>query len=69
MRPAARRPIRNPTTRDCIFSLDTTRAAAQNPGNFFREFLVRGTGNGKNGASIQRGKKRAVFAGMDCAMH
>jgi hypothetical protein len=44
----ARRPWRpvvcgwfgNPTTRDCIFSLDTTRAAAQNPRNFFREFLV-----------------------------
>lgn len=24
----------NSTTRDCIFSLDTTRALAQNPGNF-----------------------------------
>jgi hypothetical protein len=27
------------------------------------------TVNGKNGASFQREKKRAVFAGMDCAMH
>jgi hypothetical protein len=27
------------------------------------------TVNGKNRASFQRGKKRAVFAGMDCAMH
>ena len=27
------------------------------------------TVNGKNRASFQRGTKRAVFAGMDCAMH
>jgi hypothetical protein len=33
----------NHTTRDCIFPLDTTSAAAQNPGNFFRGFLVQGT--------------------------
>jgi hypothetical protein len=39
----ARGSICNRTTRDCIFPLDTTSAAAQNPGNFFREFLVQGT--------------------------
>ena len=73
-RPGARWPFGNPTTRNCIFSLDTTRAAAQNPRNFFRGFPVRGDRSGsprhgKNGASFQRGRKRAVFAGMDCAMH
>ena len=36
---ARRKEICNRTTRDCIFSLDTTRAAAQNSGNFFREFF------------------------------
>jgi hypothetical protein len=34
----------NHTTRNCIFSLDTTRAAAQNPRNFFRGFPVEGIG-------------------------
>ena len=78
----------NTTTRDCIFSLDTTRAAAQNPRNFFRGLSgSRGTGaagrerfaangdpstrtaNGKLACVIPEGKKRAVFAGMDCAVH
>ena len=81
------RSIRNTTTRYCIFSLDTTRPAAQNPPNFFRGLPVQGDRygpmfaarsyggpgtfnvNGKNRASFQRGKKRAVFAGMDCSMH
>src|SRR5579864_1123464 len=43
-RPWARWRVGNPTTRNCIFSLDTTRAAAQNPRNFFRAYLVHGTG-------------------------
>jgi hypothetical protein len=38
----SRRAFCNTTTRDCIFSLDTTSAAAQNPGNFFRNFRSRG---------------------------
>ena len=61
------------TTRDCIFSLDTTRAAAQNPRNFFRGFLVSGgpddPSTRKKWRVIPEGEKRAVFAGMDCAMH
>jgi hypothetical protein len=43
------------------------------PATFSVGFRSRGserfTANGKNRASFQRGKKRAVFAGMDCAMH
>jgi len=60
----------NTTTRNCIFSLDTTRTTAQNPGNFSREFPSRGPLRKKR-ASFQKGQgeKRAVFAGMDCAMH
>ena len=42
-RPAARELLCNPTTRNCIFSLDTTRVPAQNPRNFFRGFPVQGT--------------------------
>jgi hypothetical protein len=38
-----------------------TASAGGEPGTF--------TVNGKNGASIHRGEKRAVFAGMDSAMH
>lgn len=32
------KPFCNRTTRNCIFSLDTTRAGAQNPGNFSDSF-------------------------------
>jgi hypothetical protein len=38
-----------------------TASAGGEPGTF--------TVNGKNGASFHRGEKRAVFAGMDSAMH
>jgi hypothetical protein len=68
-----RGPFGNTTTRDCIFSLDTTRAAAQNPRNFFRELLVQGdrsrSQHAEKLARHSRGGKRAVFAGMDCAVH
>jgi hypothetical protein len=43
--PAPREPVCNPTTRYCIFSLDTTTAAAQNPRNFSVAFQSRGTGS------------------------
>jgi len=42
-------PFCNPTTIYCIFSLDTTRAPAQNPRNFFRGLPVQGDRNGLPG--------------------
>ncbi len=61
----------NRTTRNCIFSLDTTRAGEQNPGNFSREFMVQGTATEKARVIPEKheGGKRAVFAGMDRAMY
>jgi hypothetical protein len=42
------RPIRNTTTTDCIFPLDTTRDRPQNPCNFSTSFLVQGSSVGKS---------------------
>ncbi len=55
----------NPTTRNCIFVLDTTRAPAQNAGNFFRwvagQFRVEGTGSEKICASFhERGQACSI---------
>jgi hypothetical protein len=40
--------IRNATTTDCIFPLDTTRDWPQNPCNFSTSFLVQGSSVGKS---------------------
>jgi len=47
--------IRNSTTRDCIFPLDTTRDWPQNPCNFSTAFLVQGSSVGK---SVRRSRGR-----------
>jgi hypothetical protein len=49
-------PFCNRTTRNCVFSLDTTRAEAQNPGNFSELFPVRGTQE-----QAKTGKIRATY--------
>ena len=42
-------PVCNRTTRNCIFTLDATRAVAQNPRNFSRRFPVRVNQGGRCG--------------------
>jgi hypothetical protein len=57
--------LRNHTTRYCIFSLDTTIVAAQNPRNFFRAWLVRGIRSGSPQAEKlarhSRGRKSVQY--------
>jgi hypothetical protein len=66
--PGGKNQFCNPTTRNCIFSLDTTRDAAQNPRNFFRCESVSGGPTGEITGCL-RGGKLAVFAGLDGAMY
>jgi len=65
----------NSTTRNCMFFLDTTSTPAHNPRNLSAFFRSGGLERrqralrAENSRVISRGEQRAVFAGMDCAMH
>ena len=50
--------IRNSTTTDCIFPLDTTRDWPQNPCNFSTSFLVQGSSVGK---SVRRSSECGLY--------